>query len=333
MKPDKQVRVRMYTSHENQSFEQEKTWESRYHWDQNSVNIRRLPMQLVEASADTLDQSCSTCRADAGLFAAHWGNNKGVITPVLGLFTIELGETYKVSNYDPLWEKLWWWNYRILGEHTAGTPRLLLPPCLNALARHSWGASLSVPSNRRLAFPLLRIPQSWTPTVSLYPFQSQTAVLDWIATLLVSLLLSDSFIYFTFISWCITRVAAPVLSLPINLRSFHPQHIALSLIFLSRLRSVSENSFIPPPLATCQNTIPAASNYSCTFTFSLFFPPDLKKKAAFFFCSDDLLTCGFGPSRPSFPKFFSVFSFPLWHLQLFPPYFLFFQVSEYTYRC
>lgn len=39
----------------------------------------------------------------------------------------------------------------------------------------------------------------------------------------------------------------------------HPQHTTLSSILLSRLRSLSENSHIPSPTATCQNNILAVS--------------------------------------------------------------------------
>ena len=50
---------------------------------------------------------------------------------------------------------------------------------------------------------------------------------------------------------------------------FHPQHTTLSSIFLSRLRSLSENSLILSPVATCQNNILAMS--ISAFVFPYFF--------------------------------------------------------------
>lgn len=77
-------------------------------------------------------------------------------------------------------------------------------------------------------------------------------------------------------------MTAPVLSLPINLNSFYSPHITLSLTFLSRLRSSSENSFIPPSLVTCQKSTPAGPNLFWTLWFSFFLPVLDKKESSSF---------------------------------------------------
>lgn len=111
----------------------------------------------------------------------------------------------------------------------------------------------------------LRISQSWVPSTPLYPLQSQIALLDQVTTLL---LLSLLLMILLFMSRSLPNASPERLLHPVPSNQpqiFHPQHMTLTLIFLSRLRSSSENSLTPPPLATCRSAIPAVSHYLCTF--------------------------------------------------------------------
>lgn len=90
---------------------------------------------------------------------------------------------------------------RCYGTYSRDTPTTVAPPSLNVLARHSRGASFSVPQIWGALPSLgtsLRISWSWVPTNTLYPFQSQTALLVPLTALLLSLLLNSPFIYVTF---------------------------------------------------------------------------------------------------------------------------------------
>lgn len=134
----------------------------------------------------------------------------------------------------------------------------------------------------------LRISQLCVPIKPLYPLQSQIALLDQVTTpLLLSLLLT----ILLFMSRSLSNASPEWLLHPVPSNQpqiFHSQHMTLTLIFLSRLRSSSENSLTPPPLATCRCAIPLMSHYLCTFAYPPFFPPDLEEKTTFLHSTDPL---------------------------------------------
>lgn len=74
--------------------------------------------------------------------------------------------------------------------------------------------------------------------------------------------------------------------------------MTLSLIFLSRLRSLSENS-IPPPLVICWNPSLLPLIIPALLLFPISFLQTLRKRQPSSFYSADLLTCDFNPT-PSF---------------------------------
>lgn len=173
----------------------------------------------------------------------------------------------------------------------AGHPHCV-STCLSALAKHSSGAFfLRNPNSDAHISSLmttLRISRSWVPTKPLCLLQSQIALLDQVIMLL---LLSLPLMILLFMSRSVPNASPEWLLHPVPSNQpqiFHPQHMTLTLIFLSRLRSPSENSLSPPPLATCRSAIPALSHYLCTFAYPPFFPPGLEEKTTFLHITDPL---------------------------------------------
>lgn len=241
-----------------------------------------------------------------------WERSKGATTPALWFFTVQLG-TLAEQQWCPFVTELWWWKCR--GSGTLSRDPGPARTCLNSGELLSW----SPPTG--LAFPLpwppadssVLLPPVWIlgsfcpsppPAAGLglalpfpWPSPLSTPVSDYTAdpgnSLLLSLLLSSFYLHHVHSS--IHHQSGCSSPVPSNqAQILYPHHMTLSPIFLSRLRSPSENSLIPRALATCQN--PAASNYFCTFAHPLFFPSDLGQKVTFL--HDDGLPCFAVPLTP-----------------------------------
>lgn len=149
----------------------------------------------------------------------------------------------------------------------AGIPRLLLPLVPNALAMHSRGASFILPSNLRLASFLL-----WPPWESPNPGSQQILFIHshlkllWPSCSLCFLII----LLFTRVHSLVHHLSGWSSPVPSSQPQIsHLQHMTLSLTFLSRLRSWSENCILPP-LATCRTPFLLRLTYFCTFAYFLF---------------------------------------------------------------